>query len=542
MGSIPRHLKLTRRDAIGALAATASGFGGCGWRGPDRTLYAPGRIVGADVSRGHLLRARYEPVAPSATFRYDTVVIGGGISGLAAAAALDESGHHNYLLCELADEPGGNAVAGTNAVSRYPWGAHYVPVLDPTDQPLLALFQRLGIVRDLDDAGLPIYEESVLCADPDERLWIQGQWQEGFLPTVGVGTADRGEMQRFAQLTALWRERRGRDGRRAFGLPLAWSSEDPQIEALDQVAFDVYLDQQGFSSKPLRWYLDYCCRDDFGAPTSGVSAWAGLHYFCARQGRAANAARGDVVTWPEGNAFLARALTASLRGTLRTGWIARRISIERGLVEVDVFDVRSSQTLRIEAAAAVLAVPAHVLAHLVPEKSEVSATAEHTPWVVANVTLSARPEGLGAALAWDNVVYQSPLLGYVVADHQALGAPRDAVVITYYWPLSERPASEARRWAIQRSQADWCADFLAELLRIHPELRGHVEQVDVWIWGHGMIRPSPGYGGEASRRARRRAQPPLFFAHTDLSGMSVFEEAFWLGRAAAADRLSWRRT
>jgi len=28
----------------------------------------------------------------------------------------------------------------------------------------------------------------------------------------------------------------------------------------------------------LRWYVDYGCRDDYGAPASATSAWAGVHY------------------------------------------------------------------------------------------------------------------------------------------------------------------------------------------------------------------------------------------------------------------------
>ena len=34
----------------------------------------------------------------------------------------------------------------------------------------------------------------------------------------------------------------------------------------------------------LRWYLDYCCRDDYGAGMAQVSAWAGIHYFASRHG------------------------------------------------------------------------------------------------------------------------------------------------------------------------------------------------------------------------------------------------------------------
>ena len=529
----------TRRDVLAGLGGAAT-LAACGRRIPESRLVAAGAIVGAAQARGHLLREPAAPAPPVATLRCDTLIVGAGIAGLSAAAALDAAGRGDYLLCELADEAGGNAVGGRNAVSSYPWGAHYVPIADPSDEPLCRFFNQLGVIRGFGADGAPVYEETVLCADPDERLWINGLWQEGFLPAIGIGAEDAAQMRRFRAHTEAWRTRRGRDGRPAFSLPLAAGSQDPDIEALDGLTFAAYLDRERYTSRPLRWYLDYCCRDDFGAPASVVSAWAGLHYFAARRGRAQNAAHGDVVTWPEGNAFLARALARGAKGRLRAGWVARSLERTGGAVAIDVLEVATERRVRIEADAAILCVPRHVLERLDPALALQGPAAVHYPWVVANLTLAARPAGIGAPLAWDNVKYQSELLGYVVADHQLLGPPRSPLVVTYYWPISDRAPDEGRRLAAARSHADWCADFLSELYWLHPELVGRVEQLDVWVWGHGMVCPVPGYGTEALRRARAAARPPVFLAHTDLAGLSVFEEAFALGQRAAGERLRYR--
>ncbi|HNJ96456.1 MAG TPA: hypothetical protein PLS65_16865, partial [Ferruginibacter sp.] len=68
----------------------------------------------------------------------------------------------------------------------------------------------------------------------------------------------------------------------------------------------------------------------------------------------------------------------------------------------------------------------------------------------------------------------------------------------------------------------------------HPDFDAMVEQVDVWVWGHGMISPHRNFIHGA---ARKQMQEPLagkvFFAHSDLSGISVFEEAFYQGLKAA---------
>ena len=67
------------------------------------------------------------------------------------------------------------------------------------------------------------------------------------------------------------------------------------------------------------------------------------------------------------------------------------------------------------------------------------------------------------------------------------------------------------------------------------------ERIDVMRWGHAMIRPRPGFQWGA---ARERAAEPLgaiHFAHTDLSGIALFEEALYHGVRAAEEALAARR-
>ena len=52
-------------------------------------------------------------------------------------------------------------------------------------------------------------------------------------------------------------------------------------------------------------------------------------------------------------------------------------------------------------------------------------------------------------------------------------------------------------------------------------------------WGHAMVRPVPGF---MWGKARARLAAPLgriHLAHSDLSGMSLFEEAAYRGATAA---------
>jgi hypothetical protein len=157
--------------------------------------------------------------------------------------------------------------------------------------------------------------------------------------------------------------------------------------------------------------------------------------------------------------------------------------------------------------------------------------------LVANVTLDRAPGGKGAALAWDNVSASSASLGYVVATHQ--NASREGpTVLTWYMPLSNLPPATARRLLVERSDADWRRIVRDDLLATNPDLDGAIRSIDLWKWGHAMIRPTPGFvWGEAARQ-RAAIRPPIFRAHSDMSGLSLFEEAHYQGMAAAEAALT----
>jgi hypothetical protein len=60
-----------------------------------------------------------------------------------------------------------------------------------------------------------------------------------------------------------------------------------------------------------------------------------------------------------------------------------------------------------------------------------------------------------------------------------------------------------------------------------------VERVDITLRGHAMASPWPNFRSNAGMQALREVDGPILFAHADLSGFSVFEEAAWWGYRAA---------
>lgn len=489
-----------------------------------RPRVIPGSIVGQSHEAGHLLRDRKLSLEPSERLETPIVIVGSGIAGLSAAWQLEKSGIRDFLVLELERDAGGNAVSGVNTVSAYPWGAHYLPVPNSESIYVRELLEELGVITGYDAAGRPIFDEFHLCAEPDERLHIHGRWQDGLVPSVGLTASDRRELDEFFALVETLRSAKGKDGKPAFAIPVDLSSQDPRFTAYDRITMAELLRQNGWSSEKLNWYVDYCCRDDFGTSAMQTSAWAGLHYFAGRRGVAANAHPETVLTWPAGNGWLVERLRGRIQDRMRVSNMVFKISPqgEHGAI-VDTLDTRTKKVTRIQAHTVIWAAPRFVAARVI-EGAPAPDGFTYAPWMVANLTLShARPDLIAS---WDNVFYKSPSLGYVVATHQNITPYPAKTVLTYYLPLSHKEPKEARLEAMNRSHAEWVELILKDLRRL--ELEPLIESADIWLWGHGMIRPVPGFIWGRERR-NVPASGPVLYAHSDLSGISIFEEAQYQG-------------
>jgi phytoene dehydrogenase-like protein len=495
-----------------------------------------GGIVGGAHQRGHRLRDGFRPAA-ARDEGVPVAILGAGIAGLSAAWAFERAGFSDYVVLELEDAPGGTSRAGASAVSAYPWGAHYVPVPPPSNRPLVALLDEVGAIAGRDGRGEPVWAEEVLCREPQERVFYRGEWYEGLYPRVAAPPFELAQLERFFAEMRRFAARRDKRGRPAFALPRALSSDDPDVVALDRHSMADWMRAQGFDSPRLRWFVEYACRDDFGATLRQTSAWAGIHYFASRL-EAGRDEPAEFLTWPEGNGRLVAHLAKSAGARLRLNALAVEVDPRKDGVDVLYYDEARGEAVRLRARHAIFALPRFLAARVVapwrvappPWLSETV----YGSWMVANLTLRERPAGRGFPLAWDNVLYDSESLGYVVATHQS-GRDHGATVLTYYLPLLEDDARTGRARLLAASWDAWRDGILADLGRAHPGLRELVERIDVYLWGHAMVRPRPGYLWSEALAASARPLGRLHFAHTDLSGMALFEEAqYWGLRAAEA--------
>jgi protoporphyrinogen oxidase len=522
----------SRRDLLKGLAGL--GAAACTTRVGGRTI--AGTIVGGSHALGHRLRG---PLLLEPTRREETgvVILGGGIAGLSAAWALERAGFKDYVVLELEPAAGGTSRSGIGPVSPYPWGAHYVVIPPPENRPLVALLEEVGAVTGRDGQGRPLYAEEAVCREPEERVFFRGEWYPGLYPRIGASASDLRQLEAFEADMRRWSSWRDPKGRRAFDVPRVRCSDGPEPRALDRRSMADYLAEKGWSSPRLRWYAEYACRDDFGATLEQTSAWAGIHYFAARLETPESEAA-EFLTWPEGNGRLVRHLASVAGPRLRLNALVADVLPRPDGVEAVYLDALEGRPVALRAAHAVFALPRFLAARLIePWRGKPPAhlaESVYGSWAVANLTLRDRPASRGFPLAWDNVLYDSPALGYVTATHQS-GADHGPTVLTWYTAALEDDPRAGRTRLLGMRWEEWVNAILADLGPAHPGLAELVERIDVYLWGHAMVRPRPGHLWSRALEESARPLGRVHFAHTDLSGMALFEEAqYWGVRAAEA--------
>lgn len=513
------------------------------------------------VQIGHFLRdfKGKLPISKRIT-RTRCIIAGAGVAGLSAARQLTHLNQSDFIVLELADKAGGNAKSASINGILHPLGAHYLPIPNPSMSELQGFLEELNICQR--QSGRWVYDEQFLCHSPQERLFFKGQWQTGLLPLQGVSDATLTQYQRFSHLIAMWRDTR------QFHIPntctLNWATKSGSTQYNDllnlySLTFGQYLFKNGFNDLHLLWYLDYCCRDEYGSGLNTVSAWAGIHYFAARHGFN-NAANNDedslpVLTWPQGNAFLTQALSALLGERVYTHRIIMQIEVLRNRVVIDTINLLTHQVERYEALQAIIALPAMLVSKILINPSQTLLdrinNIQYSAWSVANIAchtplqIDDRTAGNAPYMAWDNVIYpintfsfnaHLSSLGYVNATHQYL-SPSHATVLTHYSAygssLAAKKALLALTWQQARDQ------ILQELSYVHRDIYQQVSRVDITRYGHAMATPVP-ITHQLTHHLSQPSMARLQFAHSDWAGYSIFEEAFYQG-IHAANRLNSAR-
>lgn len=532
-------MKFTRREILAAFLGLPFALAACE-SNTESQLFPGGEIVGANANVGHLIREHARREVPAQNWEtVKALIVGGGAAGLSAAWKLRKENFMDFVLLELEDRIGGTAQSGKNEFIGYPWGAHYLPVPFQENAELISLLDEMRLTEGRDARGEIIVGEQNLCREPEERVFYKGRWYEGLYLRAGASAEDLRQLDEFQKQIDFWVNWRDSAGRRAFTLPVASCSTDAEALALDRITFADWLAQKGFNSPRLIWYCDYATRDDYGLRLEQTSAWAGLFYFCSRVRRSGEESQ-PFITFPEGNGRFVNHLHEKVRDKTRLQTVVLEIVPNDTGADVVYLDTRTSEMRGLRAEKVLFCAPVFTAKYVIRDfranPPDYAREFEHNAWFVANLFLKDRPKSQFTRdfpLAWDNVLYESASLGYVNATHQK-GVDYGASVFTYYFPMC---APDGRAKLFSAGWRELADIVLTDLGRAHPNIRELTERIDIMRWGHAMISPRPNFLWAGAREKAAQAYRNIHFAHSDLSGIALFEEAFYQGIRAANEIL-----
>lgn len=518
--------------------SAALGLAGCSqrlpWQSPPISVLMPG------MSIGHELRDGLPQPDPAHEQQVDVAILGSGAAGLFAGWRLAQQGYNNFCVLN-GPEANGNAAGGMLGGIACPRGAHYLPLPSMESLHVREMLAAFGVLQGPANAEKPRFDENVLVHAPEERLLMNGVWQDSLLPQHGLSSEEATQIARFSAAMLAFRNAIGKDGRRAFAIPLVKSSSDAAFRELDRESFASWLTRQGFTAAPLRWYADYCCRDDYGANANAVSAWAGIHYFASRGSHAANGEDGAVLTWPDGLHALATRLRQAIGVQGFIDGTALKVTQRGQGVEVLCLNENGRSSFLLKAKRVIVAMPLHVAGRIIDLAEfgfdKTRDLPQSAAWMVSNFLLDGFPPeaDIHQPLAWDNVVYGSQSLGWVNATHQWIRLAKPAkTVFTAYHAFADQSPTNVRAWMLN-ARPEALLERASEDLK-NAYGRGfsrYIQEVEISLRGHAMAIPTPGFLSRSGIEVLRAADERILFAHADLSGLSVFEEASWWGEQAA---------
>ncbi len=531
------------RLSVGSLLGGQAGAGSRGLGSATAVRRYDGELIEESYDVAHRLRdgtlsipSTLVPEGPL----HDAIVLGGGVSGLMAAWELERGGLSDVVLYEKEDYIGGNARKGHANGTDYTCATW--SVVRPKDPFLLRLFQDLGVVRGIAADGSPRIDPALVGPGPDNNNLIDGTWYAG--PMYGGDAAEsigrmplpekvrRDEIAFYRDMYG-WAEKRGRDGRPAFAMPVEEGSRDADILALDRITMLEYARRKGWGEYTLSEVDDWST-SDIGGQASEVSAYAFLSFNSLGQG-------GEDITLPGGNAWLAGRLTEKVGpDRMRTGLMAVRVENRGDEARVTLVDAGSGRFSARRARCVVIACPKHITGRMVPEMAapgrDYYLQYRYGALLMGAASVRKTPRLKGAPLAWFNSADGRLVQGFLVADYNSerwrAGDPSRPNVLCLWAPLGGRAT---RADLLTEPWSRWADGMADDLEAMVPGLSSDLTRLDVYVWGHHMVIPTPGFLTGDARRALTRPLGRITFAHCDRNGMPSFELATRAGYDAARE-------
>jgi monoamine oxidase len=415
---------------------------------------------------------------PPASARLDVVIVGGGVSGLAAAYSLQQ---HDFLLLEKEPHWGGNAYGMEYEGSVYATGSAFLT----KDEYAYHFAREIGLTP------LPV--------DNSDASIIRGEfvadtWGDG-LGKLPYPAPVREAFKKFRkEMLAIDVRKRSRE---LFGQPFS--------DLLK--AYPVELKQWWDNFGPSNW----------GAASQDTAAAIGIY---SLQEMTEESHRDDRYTWPGGLGAVTKKLADILRPKYQDRMLteATTVAVVPGKQEVQVTYMHGGELRTVGAKAVIMATPKFITRRIVeglPEKqSEAMKQIRYVPYPVVNLIFN-KPVFNGGYDTW--CPGGNTFTDFIVADwvvRKQPGYRQKFNIITCYTPMKEDDRGYLLTEIGCRKIA---ANVMADFQKLLPETNVDPIEVHIYRRGHPMYMSTPRLFTEI-QPLTREPMDRVFFANTDCEG------------------------
>ena len=459
-------------------------------------------VDGEDNQICHKVRDKGNQIfaRPPASAKHDVVIVGGGVSGLAAAYRLQ---HRDVLLLEKEPHWGGNAYAMEYEGSAYGTGSAF---LYEDDEYAFSLAKEIGL------NPLPINSSDASIIRGE---LVRDTWGEG-LNKLPYPAPVRESFKKFKkEILAMNVEKRGRE--------------------LFNMRFSDLM--KGYPAELKHWWDAYG-PSNYGARSDEAAAGVGI---LELQSMAQESHKDDRYTWPGGLGALMQKLADVLQPKygerMQTG--ATIVAVVPGKSDVQVTYMKGGELKTVSAKAVIMATPKFITRRIVdglPEKqSEAMHQIHYIPYPVVNLIFN-RPvfnEG------YDTWCPGNKFTDIVVADwviRNESGYKQKYNILSCYTPMSE----DDRGYLLNESGArKIAAEVLTDFQKLMPNLNVDPVEVHIYRRGHPLYMSTPGLYTEVQPLVRQPVDR-IFFANTDSEGPESTTNEAILGAQRAVKEVEAR--
>jgi monoamine oxidase len=416
---------------------------------------------------------------PPVSKRYDVVIVGGGVSGLAAAHLLED---YNFLLLEKEPHWGGNAYLEEYQGQAFATGSAFT---ETDEAPAISVARALG---------LPMLRVN----NPDPTIvrgeFVADTWREG-LGHLPYSESVRENFKKF---------RRDLQAVRILG----------RERELDAQPFSQYF--RGYAPEVKQWWDGYG-PSNWGAPTETTSALIGIYELQNISGNKPDRR----ITWPGGLGALTQKLSERLLAAHGDHMLpgATVVAVEQEKHEVQVTYVGpQGGVTAVAARAVIIATPKFITWRLVPglpaAQRDAMKKIRYIPYPVVNLIFDRPVFNKG----YDTWCPGNTFTDFIVADW-TLQANEKAYrqknnILTFYTPLREVERALLLAAEICR---DLAGRVLSDFQKLFPGSKVDPVEVRIYRRGHPLYMSTPSNFTEVLP-ATRQPMERVFFANTDSEG------------------------